>query len=146
MGAADLADGDEPEWAGGDILRATRVSMGNPHLVLHAAAADLLDDREWVAALGRRASDATPGGINVEVIAAGDVDGELRMDVYERGVGLTEACGTGACASAAAARRWELVGDRVVVHMVGGPTTIDLGGDEVLMTTPITFVGTAEVA
>ena len=146
MGAPELADGDEPEWTGGDILRATRVSMGNPHLVLHAASADLLDDREWVAALGRRAADATPGGINVEVIAVGDTDGELRMDVYERGVGLTEACGTGACASAAAARRWELVGDHVVVHMVGGPTSIDLTGDEVRMTTPITFVGTAEVA
>ena len=145
MGAAALADGDEPEWAGGDILRAARVSMGNPHLVLHAATADLLDDRDWVAALGRRAHDATPGGINVEVIAAGDVDGELRMDVFERGVGLTEACGTGACASAAAARRWELVGDRVVVHMVGGPTTVDLSGDEVLMTTPVVFVGSAEL-
>jgi diaminopimelate epimerase len=145
MGAADIADTDEPEWATGDILRARRVGVGNPHLVLHAADADLLNDRTWVEFVGRRAHDATAGGINVEVIAAGDADGELRMDVYERGVGLTFACGTGACASAAAARHWGLAGDHVVVRMAGGPTSIDLTGDEIRMTTPITYVASMEV-
>ncbi len=140
MGPAELGE-DEPEWTGGDVLRAARVSMGNPHLVLHAADAELLDDRGWVADLGRRANDATAGGVNVEVVALAD-HGELRMDVYERGVGLTLACGTGAAAAAAAARRWELAGDRVVVRMPGGPTTVDLAGPEVELTTPIAFVGT----
>jgi diaminopimelate epimerase len=143
MGAAALAADDEPEWTGGDILRATRVSVGNPHLVLHAADADLLDDRDWVADLGRRANAATPGGVNVEVVAAAD-DGSLRMDVFERGVGLTLACGTGACAAAAAARRWGLADDRVVVRMVGGPTTIELAGPEIRMTTPISYVAFVE--
>ena len=145
MGAADVADHDEPEWATGDILRARRVGVGNPHLVLHAADADLLGDRQWVEFVGRRAHDGTPGGVNVEIIATGDADGELRMDVYERGVGLTLACGTGACASAAAARQWGLAGDHVVVRMAGGPTSIDLTGDEIRMTTPITYVASLEV-
>jgi len=146
MGPALLAEDDEPEWAGGDVLRATRVSMGNPHLVLHAADAELLDDRGWIADLGRRANDATPAGVNVEVVAAGEVDGELRMDVFERGVGLTLACGTGACAAAAAARRWGIAGDTVSVRMVGGPTVVELGSDTVRMTTPITYVAAVELA
>ena len=141
MGAAVVGD-DEPEWTDGDILRAVRVSMGNPHLVLHAARPELLDDRDWVAELGRRANAAIPGGINVEVITHDD-DG-LRMDVYERGVGLTLACGTGACAAAVAANRWELTGERVTVRMVGGPTEIDLTGPEVGMTTPIVLIGSID--
>lgn len=143
MGRADVADDDEVEWTGGDVLRAVRVSVGNPHLVLQVADPALLDDRSWIAELGRRANDAIPGGVNVEAIALDDA-GDLRMDVYERGVGLTLACGTGACASAAAAQRWELVGDRTIVRMAGGPTMIDLRGPEVRMTTPITYVAAVE--
>lgn len=142
MGKADVADADEPEWVAGDVLRAIRVSVGNPHLVLQASSVEALDDRNWVAALGERANAAIPGGVNVEVVAA-DGD-ELRMDVYERGVGLTLACGTGACAAAAAAQRWELIGDRATVRMPGGPTSIELGDGEVLMRTPITYVASVE--
>jgi diaminopimelate epimerase len=138
MGAARI-DGDDDAWVGGDVLHATRVSMGNPHLVLHVDDAARVEDRSWVAELGSRAPD-----VNLEVVAA--VDGELRMDVHERGVGLTLACGTGACATAAAARAWGIAGDRTVVRMVGGPTTIDLSGPEVRMTTPITYVATVEIA
>jgi len=143
MGWAGASGDDEPEWTGGDVLRATRVSMGNPHLVLHAADPDLLDDRAWVADLGRRANEAIAGGVNVEVVAPA-ADGSLRMDVYERGVGLTLACGTGACAAAVAARRWELTGDEVTVRMPGGPTRIELDGDSVRMTTPIDFVAAVD--
>ena len=145
MGAADIADHDEPEWATGDVLRARRVGVGNPHLVLHVADPEVLGDHDWIDGIGHRANVATPGGVNVEVIAVGDRDGELQMNVYERGVGLTLACGTGACASAAAARHWGLAGDNVVVRMPGGPTTIDIAGDEIRMTTPITFVASVEV-
>lgn len=143
MGAVAVGE-DAPEWSSGDILRAVRVDVGNPHLVLHAADADRLDDRRWVAALGEHANAAIPGGINVELIAPGDGSGELRMDVYERGVGLTSACGTGAVASAAAARRWELVGDDVVVAMRGGSTVVELSGPEARMTTAINYVATVD--
>jgi diaminopimelate epimerase len=110
--------------------------------VLHAADAELLDDRAWVTDLGRQANAAIPGGINVELVAAGD--GEVRMDVFERGVGLTDACGTGAVAVAVAARGWELAGDDVVVRMHGGPTRIDLRYPEPRMTTPIVHVAVVE--
>jgi diaminopimelate epimerase len=141
MGAADLGD-DEPEWTAPDILRARRVAVGNPHLVLQAAEADLVRDRERVAALGRRANDAIPGGVNVEVVAVDDEG--LAMDVFERGVGLTLACGTGACAAAAAAHAWGLVGEQVSVGMVGGRTAIDLTGPEIAMTTPIVVIGSID--
>jgi diaminopimelate epimerase len=143
MGGVAVGD-DAPEWSSGDILRAVRVDVGNPHLVLHAAERDLLDDRRWVAALGEHANAAIPGGINVELIAPGERDGELRMDVYERGVGLTSACGTGAVAAAAAAKRWELVGDSVVVNMVGGPTLVDLSAAEAQLTTAVNYVATVD--
>jgi diaminopimelate epimerase len=141
MGPATMGD-DEPEWTGGEILRAARVSMGNPHLVLHVADESVLDDRGLVEALGRRANAAIAEGINVELIAVTD-DG-VAMDVYERGVGLTLACGTGACAAAAAAQRWGLAGARVSVAMRGGATMIDLAGSEIRMTTPITFIGSID--
>jgi diaminopimelate epimerase len=144
MGRAEGSFDDEPEWTGGDVLRATRISMGNPHLVLQAADPDLLDDRDWVADLGRRANAAIPGGVNVEVVAP-EAGGVLRMDVYERGVGLTLACGTGACAAAVAARRWELTGDHLRVRMVGGTTAIELAEAGIRMTTPIVHIATVEL-
>jgi diaminopimelate epimerase len=52
--------------------------------------------------------------------------------VYERGVGPTRACGTGACAAAAAAHEWELVGEQATVVMPGGPVDVTLG-DPVLL-------------
>ena len=49
------------------------------------------------------------------------------MRVWERGVGETLSCGTGACASAAVAHRRGLVGDRVAVHVPGGDLVVELG-------------------
>ncbi len=61
------------------------------------------------------------------------------MVVYERGVGPTQACGTGACAVAAAAHSWELAGETATVHMPGGPVDITLG-DPVLLTGDATSI------
>ena len=52
---------------------------------------------------------------------------EVDVAVWERGVGITDACGTGACASAAAAHRWGLVGRDVTVHLPGGAVCVHLG-------------------
>ena len=122
LGSIDLG-GAATEWLGDGVAQAEWVDVGNPHLVLGVDAHDAID----LVALGRRVNDAVPGGANVEAVALGAETDELTMRVYERGVGLTDACGTGACASAAAAHAWGLVGDRVVVHQPGGPATIDLG-------------------
>jgi diaminopimelate epimerase len=139
MGPVRVGD-DEPEWVEGGILRATRVEVGNPHLVLHAA-----PEVRDVAELGARINELVPGGINVELVRVGDADGVLEMSVYERGVGVTLACGTGACATAAAAHRWELAPDRSTVRMPGGDVEVELGATATL-TGPATFIATVEAA
>ena len=123
MGTAVIGD-DQPEWIDEQVIHAVRVDVGNPHLVLHAVDPDLRPD---TAALGRAANAGIPGGINVEVITLGPGDAEVTMEVYERGVGLTEACGTGAVAAAAAARHWELAPATVTVRQPGGPVTVAVG-------------------
>ena len=139
MGQAKVL-GDEPEWVEGPVLRATRVDVGNPHLVLHWAA-EQLPGRDDLIAMGSRIDELTPGGSNTEIVRPGPGPGELTMVVYERGVGPTQACGTGACAVAAAAQHWELGGEESTVHMPGGPATVTLG-DPVLLTGDATSVAT----
>ena len=130
MGQAKVL-ADEPEWVDGSVLRATRVDVGNPHLVLHWADAELPGTDQLIA-IGERIDGLTPGGSNVEIVRPGPGAGELTMVVFERGVGPTLACGTGACAVAAAAHHWELSGGTATVHMPGGPVDVTLG-DPVLL-------------
>ena len=137
MGQAKVV-GPEPEWIEGDVIGATRVDVGNPHVVLRWGAADL-PGRDELVAVGSRIDGATPGGANVELVVPGAVAGELDMVVFERGVGPTLACGTGACAAAAAAHEWELSGTTTTVHMPGGPVEITLG-DPVTLTGDVTSV------
>jgi diaminopimelate epimerase len=140
MGVAKIGD-DEPEWMDGDVLRAVRVDVGNPHLVLHVP--EPVTDAE-LAERGEQINELVPGGINVELVTPGPEPNELTMQVYERGVGLTEACGTGACATAAAAERWELAGSNVRVHQPGGAADIRLG-TTIEMTVPVLYIATIEV-
>ena len=137
MGQAKVV-GAAPEWTQGDVVRAARVDVGNPHVVLHWAGAELPGTDELVA-LGARIDGTTPGGANVEVILAGADPEEIDMVVYERGVGPTQACGTGACAVAAAAHEWDLCGPTPTVHMPGGAVEVTLG-DPVLLTGDVTSV------
>jgi diaminopimelate epimerase len=126
-----------PEWVEGDVVRAVHVDLGNPHVVLHWAG-PALPDHDALVALGARIDGATPGGANVEVIRPGP-PGQLDMVVYERGVGPTQACGTGACAVAAAGQEWELVGEHSIVAMPGGSVEVTLG-DPVLLVGDATSV------
>jgi diaminopimelate epimerase len=114
--------------ADGDGLR---VDVGNPHLVLR-------DDGQDLDELGRQHAD-----LNVELIYGRD--DLLLMRVHERGVGITDSCGTGAVASAAAGREWGLVGDRVVVAQPGGRTVVDLSGPAARYTVPVVYVARVEV-
>jgi diaminopimelate epimerase len=100
--------------------------MGNPHLVLFV-------DDPAVARVTQHGPhlehDARfPRRTNVEFVRAtpGAAD-ELDMRVWERGVGETLSCGTGACAAAAVAHRRGLVGARTVVHVPGGDLVVELG-------------------
>jgi diaminopimelate epimerase len=136
MGQAKLGE-ERPEWVEGEVRRAVHVDVGNPHLVLHWGGPELPDTDE-LTAMGSRIDRSTPGGTNVEVVRPSG-DGSLDMVVYERGVGVTQACGTGACAAAAAGHEWELVGEHTTVVMPGGPVEVTLG-DPVLLTGDSTSV------
>ncbi len=130
LGAATLGP-DQPE--GPADRRARTVDLGNPHLVL----LDPDPGSAPVADLGARLQEVHPGGINVEFVSPGPAPDSLILRVWERGVGETEACGTGSAAAAAAARSWGLVGERVIVHNPGGTLEVSLAGDQVVLSGPV---------
>ncbi|HUZ20869.1 MAG TPA: diaminopimelate epimerase [Acidimicrobiales bacterium] len=111
-----------------DGVRARLVDVGNPHLVL---VGDSLADVD-LATSGPVLEASRPGGVNVEFVVAGPARDSLELVVWERGAGLTEACGSGSCAAAAVARAVGIVGDRVVVRNPGGTLVVELTGAEVL--------------
>ena len=99
MGAAEVGDELSVE-ADGRTVTGTPVSVGNPHFVIFVDDIDEAPLYELGPLIEKH--EAFPSGINVEFVQvlAGD---RIRMRVWERGSGVTMACGTGACASAAAA-------------------------------------------
>jgi diaminopimelate epimerase len=120
MGEAKVGE-EEPWWVEGDVLRAVHVDVGNPHLVLLVGNAE--PDIDLVK-VGAEMNELVPGGINVELVASGPGEGELTMQVYERGVGITEACGTGAVAAAVAAHAWHVAPSVVTVRQPGGDVEV----------------------
>lgn len=124
----------------GETVTVTPVSVGNPHAVIFVD--DI--DRASLTTLGPKIEhhEAFPGGVNVEFVQRIGED-ELRMRVWERGSGVTMACGTGACASVAAAVKNKLcpAEDVVAVHLDGGvlKISVDRNGG-VTMTGPAKFV------
>lgn len=102
--------------------RTATIDIGNPHVVL------LVDEPNDVelGALGPGYESQFPEGANVEWVTQSGPDA-LRLRVWERGAGVTQACGTGACASAMAAHQWGLVGTDVEVSMPGGTVSVTLG-------------------
>jgi diaminopimelate epimerase len=110
--------------------------MGNPHFV--CVVEDV--DQARVTQHGPRLEvDARfPRRTNVEFVAP-DGAGGLRMRVWERGVGETMSCGTGACAAAAVAHRRSLVGSTVAVQVPGGTLTVEVG-DTIRLGGPVVHV------
>ena len=104
--------------------KAWRVDVGNPHLVLIGA-----PDGVAIGEIGPRLEWAVPDGQNVELVSARDRT-TLDLEVYERGAGLTEACGSGSVAAAAAAWTAGLVESRVVVANPGGELLVELEGEQ----------------
>lgn len=123
----------QPFEAMGTVFEASAVSMGNPHLVLFV---DRDPGEMAVTTLGPSIErDPTfPEGVNVEFV---HTDGaNLVARVWERGVGETKACGTGACAAAVAANEAGLVPSRTTVRFPGGPLIVERTADDVLLTGP----------
>lgn len=125
--------------AGGRSYTGTVVSMGNPHLVIFVETLDRVD----LAAEGPllETHPLFPDRTNVEFVEVLS-PGEIRMRVWERGSGITQACGTGASASAVAAVVNGKTGRLVKVHMDGGSLTIrwDRDTSQVYMTGEATEV------
>lgn len=115
------------------------VSMGNPHAVLR------VDDVEHapVAELGAKIESHPrfPNRVNVGFMQI-DSRNEIKLRVFERGVGETEACGSGACAAAVAAIQQGLVDSPVTMQLTRGSLKIDWRGEghELIMTGPTATV------
>jgi len=114
------------------------VQTGNPHLVLFVEDAEAAP----VATLGPKIEHHPwfPARINVEFVERRS-DSEIRMRVWERGAGITQACGSGACASVVAAHRRGLTGRNVRVELDGGALDIEWreSDNHILMTGPATL-------
>jgi diaminopimelate epimerase len=104
--------------------RGDAAGMGNPHLVLFVD--DPSATRVTTHGPNLELDDRFPHRTNVEFVRVTATD-ELTMRVWERGVGETLSCGTGACAAAAVARRRGLVGYHVTVKVPGGDLSVELG-------------------
>lgn len=118
------------------------VNVGNPHLVFFVDDLDVID----IERLGPLIeTDALfPARINVNVAQVIDA-GHIRLRTWERGAGLTRACGTGACATAVAAIRSRRAVGPVEMSMTGGSLSIDWREGEVIhMTGSATHVFTGE--
>ena len=113
------------------------VGMGNPHCVLFVDDAEAVD----LPGLGPRYEHDPlyPQRTNVE-FATLTGPNRLRMRVWERGTGITLACGSGACATAVAAHLRGLTGRQVTLDLDGGVLEIDWREDGVWMTGPVAHV------
>jgi diaminopimelate epimerase len=126
----------------------SHLSLGNPHSVVGVDDVTEVD----LLTLGRKVPH-----VNLEIVQPGLHLHEIRMRVHERGAGITEACGTGACASAYAAARWGLAtpqrgedgATKLTVIMDGGRATVTLdapAAGRVTLTGPATLVASIEAA
>ena len=110
------------------------VNMGNPHAVFFVEDLDAIDIADLGPKLEHDALFPERANIGVAQVIGADA---LRLRVWERGVGLTLACGSGACAAGAAALRRGLTGRRIALTLDGGQVIIEvLESGDVLMTGP----------
>jgi diaminopimelate epimerase len=138
-------EGDDVAWPlelPGGTRWVSVVSMGNPHAVQLVGDVDAAP----VAAEGPlvESHPRFPRRVNAGFLQVRSRE-RVRLRVFERGVGETLACGSGACAAVVAGIRRGLLGPRVDVETRGGVLTIDWRGGPVTMTGPATSVFTGEI-
>jgi diaminopimelate epimerase len=132
---AEAADTLHLGFEAGPLRDPVAVNVGNPHAVFFVEDAERAPIELFGPVVERH--PLFPEGTNVEAAQVLARD-RIRLRVWERGVGLTRACGTGACAAAVAAGRRGLAGRGVTVVLDGGSLRIDwLRDDHVLMTGPV---------
>ncbi|HMT91624.1 MAG TPA: diaminopimelate epimerase [Thiolinea sp.] len=129
---------------GQDSVQLAAVSMGNPHAVLQVIDTETAPVESLGAIL--ESHPLFPKRVNVGFMQVLDAD-HIRLRVFERGVGETRACGTGACAAVVAGRLQGLLADQVQVELPGGRLQISWQGEgqPVYMTGPATTVYTGTV-
>ena len=126
-------------------LKCNPVDVGNPHAVIFTEDAEIVPLSE-VGPLVER-NRAFKGRVNAEFVSV-LAENELRMRVWERGSGITQACGTGACASAAAAvaRGFCRADEPIKVHLDGGVLEITIKKDSTaIMRGGAEFVSEGEI-
>lgn len=131
---------------GGASVELAAVSMGNPHAVLQVDDVDSAPVEHLGPLVGRH--PRFPEGVNVGFLQVCG-RGRARLRVFERGVGETLACGTGACAAVVAGRLQDRFDEAVEVHLPGGALEVSWAGEDrpVFMTGPAetVFEGTVEL-
>lgn len=131
-------------WPEGDPIAtlgpASAVGMGNPHAVLFVREFEGIDAAAWGARI--EVHPMFPAKANV-TFARIDARNDVTAKVWERGVGLTLACGSAACATLVAAARLGLMDRAGTVRLPGGDLVIEwrTSDDHVLMTGPVAFEG-----
>lgn len=131
------------DYSKGPLSAPGCVNMGNPHAVFFVDNADAVDLNRWGPEVEN--DPFFPERANVSVVTVSD--GVIRQRVWERGAGITEACGSAACAAVVAATRRGLIDRKATVRLDGGDLTVEwLANGTVQMTGPTTFVFSGEVA
>ncbi|MFA6808027.1 MAG: diaminopimelate epimerase [Eubacteriales bacterium] len=150
MGEPCVKPSNIPVLAGGDMavkqsievlgrkLVFTAVSMGNPHCIIFGK--EFSEDEFFKLGPVIEKHDLFPKKTNVEFVVVNNLD-DITMKVWERGVGPTLACGTGACATVVAAVLEGRTNRDVLVHLPGGDLKINWNEDNhVYMTGPAAYV------
>ncbi|MTI84710.1 MAG: diaminopimelate epimerase [Firmicutes bacterium] len=133
---------NEPLQVEGETVHITSVSMGNPHSVLFVPDVNAVVLENLGPRIGKH--ELFYRKTNVEVVQVIN-EKEIRMRVWERGAGLTLACGTGACAAAVAAILNGYTGRNVLVHLSAGTLNIEWTEEnKVFMTGPAEKVFTGD--
>ena len=141
---AGEAETDHVEIGIGPFADGCAVNIGNPHIVFFVEDAETAAVEEFGPLVERH--PLFPRRTNVEAVQVLARD-RLRMRVWERGVGVTRACGSGACATLVAAARRGLTGRRAEVMLDGGPLVIEwLENGHVRMAGPVALSFTGELA
>ena len=128
--------------AGDKEFTAVPVSVGNPHIVVFVKDVDNFPIDKYGKILEKH--EHFPDGVNVEFAEV--KDDFIRMRVWERGSGITLACGTGACATVSAAAKKGLVnaGEFITVKLDGGDLQVKYAEDGVTMTGGAEFIADGE--
>jgi diaminopimelate epimerase len=107
-----------------ETFKVTCLSIGNPHCVIFVECIDCFPVQE----IGEKIENhkAFPKRTNVGFVEVLN-ENELNVRVWERGCGETLACGTGTCAAVAASNKLGLVGNKVIIHVLGGELQVEVG-------------------